>query len=78
MIELMRWAVVCFAFGWFVMSFIALVYYLAFQESQARVKRLEEACRDVESKIVDYEAGRINWRPDDFLYRVRNAIGNAR
>lgn len=33
-----------------------------------------EALKDVESKIVDYEAGRINWRPDDFLMRVREAI----
>jgi hypothetical protein len=36
-----------------------------------------EALRDVESKIVDFEAGRINWRPDDFLHRVRIAIAKA-
>ena len=37
-----------------------------------------EALADVESKIVDYEAGRINWRPDDFLLRVREALRKAR
>lgn len=35
------------------------------------------ALKDVESKIVDYEAGHINWRPDDFLVRVRAAIAAA-
>ena len=48
------------------------------QEAVASLERrnavLMEACKDIESKIVDYEAGRINWRPDNFLYRVRNAI----
>lgn len=38
---------------------------------------LFDACRDIESKIVDYEAGRINWRPDDFLMRVRAALAKA-
>lgn len=38
---------------------------------------LLEACIDVESKIVDFEAGKINWRPDDFLFRVRAAIAKA-
>lgn len=38
---------------------------------------LVEACLDIESKIVDYEAGRINWRPDDFLFRVRDALTKA-
>jgi hypothetical protein len=36
-----------------------------------------EALKDIESKIVDYEAGRINWRPDGFLYRVRQALAKA-
>lgn len=35
------------------------------------------ALRDVESKIVDFEAGRINWRPKDFLMRVRTAAAKA-
>lgn len=36
-----------------------------------------DALLDVESKIVDFEAGKINWRPDDFLMRVRAAIAKA-
>jgi hypothetical protein len=36
------------------------------------------ACIDVESKIVDYAQDKINWRPDDFLFRVREAIANVR
>jgi hypothetical protein len=35
------------------------------------------ACKDIESKIVDCEQGHINWRPDDFLQRVRAAIAKA-
>jgi hypothetical protein len=44
----------------------------------AAAPEMLEALEDVESKIVDYEAGRINWRPDDFLMRVREAITKAR
>jgi deoxyribodipyrimidine photolyase len=44
----------------------------------ALVKPLVEALTDVESKIVDYVAGKINWRPDDFLYRVRAALAPYR
>lgn len=36
-----------------------------------------EALKDIESKITDFEAGKINWRPDDFLYRVRLALNKA-
>ncbi len=43
----------------------------------AAAPELLEACLDVESKLVDYEAERINWRPDDFLQRVRAAIAKA-
>ncbi len=39
---------------------------------------LLEACEDIESKIVDYENGRINWRPDDFLQRIRAAVAKAK
>lgn len=38
---------------------------------------LLEAAQDIESKIVDFEAGRINWRPGDFLFRIRAAIAKA-
>ena len=36
-----------------------------------------EALKDIESKIVDFEAGKVNWRPDDFLLRVRMALRKA-
>lgn len=42
------------------------------------VKLAVEALEDIESKIVDFEAGRINWRPDDFLQRVRAALSSIR
>jgi hypothetical protein len=44
----------------------------------AAAPEMLEALEDVESKIVDYEAKRINWRPDDFLFRVRAAIRKAK
>lgn len=47
-------------------------------EAAASRNDLLAACEDVESKIVDFIAGRINWRPDDFLYRVRAAIAKAK
>jgi hypothetical protein len=43
----------------------------------AAAPELLAACKDIESKIVDCEAGLINWRPDDFLHRVRAAIAAA-
>lgn len=52
-------------------------------ETEARARRFSaaadmlEALQDVESKIIDFVAGRINWRPDDFLMRVREAIAKA-
>lgn len=55
-------------------------YHVALDERNATRSinaELLEALRDVESKIVDFEAGRINWRPDDFLHRVRAAIAHA-
>ncbi len=52
------------------------------EEANARLiasaPELLEALEDVESKIMDYEARRINWRPEDFLMRVRAAISKAR
>lgn len=43
----------------------------------AAAPEMIEALRDVESKIVAFEAKKINWRPDDFLFRVRKVIANA-
>jgi hypothetical protein len=43
-------------------------------EVEAGAAAMREACVDVESKIVDFEAGKINWRPDDFLERVRDSL----
>lgn len=42
------------------------------------IYKLVEACKDVESKIVDFNLGRINWRPDDFLERIRKAVQLAK
>jgi hypothetical protein len=44
---------------------------------QAQRNALLAAAKDIESKIMDFEAGRINWRADDFLFRVRAAIAAA-
>ena len=38
---------------------------------------LYAACKDIESKLIDYGLRRINWRPDDFLMRVRAAMAKA-
>lgn len=46
----------------------------SYEAATARAAELEGALRDVESKIVDYAAGRINFRPDDFLFRVREVM----
>ncbi len=47
------------------------------KELKLRASQMLEALKDVESKIVAFEAGKINWRPDDFLQRVRAAIALA-